>query len=228
LSRRLIAATLVAMAALAIVTPTTFAECSPGPDTATERLDVGYAFVATITESSRDVDPPVVDNSAFNWHVELVVDRTYYGKLPATIVYNGWDAGCHELRADQLKTGDRVFMLAEGFHSEYLPRDPFGGDVSLWRSTGNGWQFDPDVLMYGWDPMVYTRQVQDASTTSAILRVVASVTQPETDTARPGITASAHPEPLPIAVFLAGFLLMLAYMARRDDEVRESRDIGPR
>jgi hypothetical protein len=213
--RRLIAATFVALALLGPTVPSVLAECAPFPNTATSHLDVRYAFVATVTESSRDVDPPVPGNSAFDWHLELAVNRTYLGSLPSTIVYDGWDAGCHAFRADQLVTGDRIFILVEAFHPEYAPTDPFDGDVAVYRSTPDGWQFDPELLMYGADPKVYTQTVIRASTTAAILRVVTSATLPQTDAAPTTTRSGAGTEVLPIAVFLVTLPLLVLHLQRR-------------
>lgn len=212
---RLIAVILLASALVGVAVPTAWAECYPFPESATDQLDVGYAFIATVTESSGDVDPPDGDYAPFNWHVELRIDRSYLGKLPKTIVYNGWDVGCHELRADQLKTGDIIFILLEQFHPEFTPRDPFDGDVVLWKRAAGRWQFEPDLLAYSADTKVYTREVRDASTTAAILRVLASVTLPQTDALAPTKPPLRADDFVPALVFIGGFVLMLGYLGRR-------------
>jgi hypothetical protein len=230
---RLLAALGLAVATLGFCASTASAECFPFPESATAQLDVGYAFIATVTESSRDVDPPETNPpdgpyAPFDWHIEFAVDRTYLGKVPTKIVYNGWDVGCHELRADHLTTGDKVFILAEAFHPEFRPRDPFDGDVVVWKATASGWRFDPDVLMYGSNTKVYTKAVRDASTSAEILRIVAAHSLAQTDTIAPQTVGPTAIDLAPVLVFVGSFVLALLYLTKRDVGAANARDIRRR
>jgi hypothetical protein len=66
------------------------AECMDWPPLADQRLEVTYAFTATVTAASNRVDPADVNSAAFDWHVELRIDRVYRGRLPGRLTYNGW------------------------------------------------------------------------------------------------------------------------------------------
>jgi hypothetical protein len=213
--RLLFAAVAFASLLYAIVVPTAFAECMNWPIRATERLDAGHAFIATVTEASRDVDPPKPDNSDFDWHVELTVERTYRGDVPDRIVYNGWDVGCHELRGDGLRTGDRIFVAAEGLHMEYLPVDPFEGHVIVWRQTGDGWALDEDALSYGSDAEFYPEAARSATTTADILRLISDPPAPDTSiSSAPKGPDDDPPVPALALVFLAGIVVALAHLSR--------------
>jgi hypothetical protein len=92
LTRLLLAAGL-AIALSGAFAPAALAECTDWPPRANERLDVAYAFIATVTEGTNTIDPAQPDTADFNWHVELRVDRLYRGQLPERMSYSGWANG---------------------------------------------------------------------------------------------------------------------------------------
>jgi hypothetical protein len=145
--------------------------------------------------------------------------------VPTTIIYNGWDAGCHELRADALKTGDRVIIATEGFTPDYGVRDPFDGDVVVWRTVDKGWRFAPEAIARNSDSNVYTTALRDATRKAEIIRIVMEAALPATSTMETPVK-NAHPiGTLAIPVFVAAFALVLAYLVRRDAGVDRRRDI---
>lgn len=213
LKRRSLVALALACLTLATVVPTTSGECSGWPIRAAERLDVGYAFAATVTEVSDDVDP-TPDMANFDWHVELAIDRTYLGQVPDSIAWNGWDNGCHELRGGLLQTGDKILVATEDLNLAYLPGDPFDGDVIVWRSAGASWLFYADAMLYASDEAFYPHAARTATTTADVLRLITTAGMPGTSTlARPD---DWHQGPLPAIalIFLAGFVLAVARLSR--------------
>lgn len=179
--QRPLVALAIASTLLATTAPSASAECFNSAPDADEPLTIGYAFVATVTEASENVDP-IEEMAAFDWHVELSVERTYLGQVPDSIVYNGWEYGCHELRGEGLHTGDRIFVATENLNIGYLPRDPFGGDVVAWRSHAGGWRFYEDAVLSGANEGSYPQAARDATTQAEILAIVASAAQPDTST----------------------------------------------
>lgn len=217
--RRLAGAAVFAGLILVTVPPTVSAECFGFPVRAGERLDAGYAFTATVTDASANVDPPKPDNAAFDWHVELEVEQRYRGDVPDQLVYNGWDVGCHELVGNHLQTGDRIFILSQDLHLDWNPGDPFDGDVVVWKWTGDGWAFYSKVMDYGSDRQFYPAAVRRATTTAAILKLVAEAA-PNTDAAQVGIaTGPERDAPAGLTIlalaFTAGFVLAWRRASRR-------------
>ena len=212
--RRLSSSVALAALLLTMVTSTARAECMTWPVRVTERLDVGYAFTATVTEASRDVDPPKPDNADFDWHVELAVERAYLGRVPDRLVFNGWDVGCHFLRGDGLRTGDRIFVANERLDLTWLPTDPFFGDVVVWKGTDDGWDFYADALDYGSDEAYYPKAARTATTTAEILRLVSAASVPDTSMLIAPEERGNAVIPALALVFMAGFGLALRYVAR--------------
>jgi hypothetical protein len=215
MQHRILVALVATGVLFAVSVPTASAECFGGPGgplRATERPEVGTAFEATVTDASRNVDPGVPEMSAFDWHVELKIDRTYVGHVPDTIVYDGWDAGCHVLRGDGLRTGDRIFVAVENLALEWLPRDPFDGDVIVWKATSGAWTFDQAALLWAFDPAYYPKSARNATTTAAILRLISNSRIPDTATLPPP-GAPQQDRTTTIPLLMVALLILL--MARR-------------
>ena len=204
---RALAAAGLALSALPFAATTALAECEALP--ADLRLDVGYAFVATVTEASTEVDE-AVDMAPFDWHVELRVDRVYDGELPDSIAFNGWTNGCFGISGDSLTTGDRLFIASEEFHSEYLPRSPFEGDLVIWRRVNGEWRFDPSAVDEDPANKWGSAALRDATTTPEILRAIQSA-PPDTATAS---FVRDEPRP-PLAALVLAFVVAFAATWRR-------------
>lgn len=215
MGRRLSAAVALAALLLTTATPIALAECMGWPIRATERLDVGYAFTATVAEASADVDPPKPDNADFDWHVELAVERTYRGHVPDRLVFNGWDVGCHFLRGDRLRTGDRIFVATERLDLNWLPTDPLSGDVVVWKRTGDGWVLYADALDYGSDEVFYPKAARSATTIAEMLQLVSASSVPDTSTLPADQRRGANtPIPALALAFMAGLLVALKRVSR--------------
>jgi hypothetical protein len=213
--RRVPAAVVLAALLLTTAAPSAVAECMDWPIGTTERLDVAYAFSAMVMEASRDVDPPKPDNADFDWHVELAIDRSYRGDVPERLVYNGWDVGCHELRGDGLRTGDRIFVATERLDISHLPGDPFDGDVVVWKRTGDGWALHADALRYRSDEEFYPKAARTATTTAEILRLVSAASVPDTSTlSAPAERGVGAVIPALALAVMAGFVLALHRASR--------------
>lgn len=219
LKRRSLVALAVACLLLATLVPIASAECTGWPIRATERLDVGYAFAATVTEVSGDVDP-TPDMSDFDWHVELAIDRTYLGKVPDSIVYNGWDVGCHDLRGDHLQIGDRILVATEHLNLDYLPGDPFEGDLIAWRAADDGWLFYADALLYASDPAFYPKAARTATTTADVLRLLTAAGMPDTSTLSPPDDPHQDHGATIALLFLVGFILSMTALPIRSRDIR--------
>lgn len=212
--RSLLAALALAAGALAWAVPTVLAECPPRDGAADRHLDVGYAFTATVTDVSNQVDPPRQGSADFDWHVALHVDRTFRGEVPDDIVFNGWTAQCgFGVRGDQLHVGERVFVAGQRLQPERFPTDPFAGDLALWTRTGGEWRYARDVLTYDQttrlDPD--SSAVRAATTTPEILALIRTGA-PDTSTAAPDEPPIAAP---PVAVFGIALLIGLGAAAWR-------------
>jgi hypothetical protein len=134
-------ALVVSSAASVIVSGRASAECAAWEHVRPARMSdfAGYAFRATVTESSDDVGPPPRGGAPFDWHVEMSVDQVYAGDVPETIISEGWEGGCASLRGDQLRVGDRLVIV-----SRRLPTGPedlrWRGDSLVWHATPHGWR----------------------------------------------------------------------------------------
>jgi len=65
-------------------------------------------------------------------------------------------------------------------------------------------------------------------TTTAIVRILSAAALPATSTIEPSADASRSVETPTLLMFLAAFVLVLAYLARRDRATRPPRDIRRR
>lgn len=216
MKRSVAAALLVAGSLLVALAPTVSAECMSWPIRSSERPDIGYAFIATVTEASADVDP-APDMADYDWHIELAVERTYRGDVPATFSYNGWDVGCHFLRGDHLRTGDRLFIATERIARWGVPSDPFDGDVLVWIRDDGRWKLHTKALDYGADRDFYPRAARIARTTADVVRIVSAARLPDTATTtadsdgdRPPLTSW----PALVAAFLGAAFVMSRRLAR--------------
>jgi hypothetical protein len=211
---RLLAAFFLAIVVLPATAQVALAECMSYPIRATDQLDVGYAFTATVTESSADVDPPKPENAPFAWHVELDIERVYRGRLADRLVFNGWQAGCHRLRGNALRTGDRIFVVSNVFRPDPARVDPFwtmDAEVVVWKASNNGWTFYGDVLEYGSDLEFYPPEARSATTTGDILALVADAPIPDTSTA----AIQGRDSPWRLALLACTFVITLASVLRR-------------
>ena len=184
---RLLLAVALALAFPAAFAPDALAECMDSPPRANERIDVAYAFTATVIDASNTIDPVHPDSHDFNWHVDLRVDRVHRGSLPERLIYNGWSVGCHELLGDQLHAGDRLFIVSNVYREQPTPpgADPFAwidAQVLAWRRIDRQWSFYEDALDYGTDREFYPRAARQATTTAEILRLADIGFLPDTST----------------------------------------------
>jgi hypothetical protein len=178
--RGIAAAGLCALIALAVGPRSVVAECATDGIAPTMDDFVGHAFTATVLDISDRVDPPIPGASPFDWRVVFAVTHVYRGSPPARIVANGWDAGCDDIPQAALTVGGEVFMSTDRFGPADDPR--FFGRLLLWQRVGNGWKFyDAAVGDVEGPPAV----AADATTTDAILRLVAPDALPETATQLP-------------------------------------------
>lgn len=218
--RSLAAALLLAGPLLVTLTPPASAECMTWPIRSTERPAVGYAFIATVTEASADVDP-APNMAAYDWHIEMSVERVYRGNVPETFSYNGWEVGCHFLRGDHLRPGDRLFIATERIGQWTVPSDPFDGDVLVWIRDDGRWKLHTKALDYGSDRGFYPRVARDARTTADIVAIVASARLPDTSTVTTSRTADGEMDPpgawpiLVMAFLVLAFLSTAFVMSRR-------------
>lgn len=67
MARRLVAAVALATLLAGMLSPVALAECMSWPIKATERPQFGYAFTATVTEASSDVDHPTTYEANYTW-----------------------------------------------------------------------------------------------------------------------------------------------------------------
>jgi len=207
--RPMLIAAPLAVIALGLGATVALGECPPGPDDT--QLNVGYAFTATVVEASDDVGPPVPENAPFDWHLELSTDRVYLGNVPDTFMFDGWSAGCYGIRGDQMRAGDRLFILSEHLDLRFLPRDPLYGDFLMWNRVAGQWAYYADALGENIEDVWVTEAMRDASTTSAIARL-AQRNPP--DTATELRTSHGLPSFPLVAAFLAG--CAVAFLRMRD------------
>lgn len=216
--RRVIAAMGLTTLLLGAATPAALAECMSWPIRSNERLEVAYAFTARVAEASRDVDPAWDTNHPFEWHVELAVERTYRGRVPDRLAFNGWDNGCHTLYWNQLRTGDRIFIVSNVFKPHVGRVEPFwvmNPQLIVWKRVADRWAFFSDGLDFGSDKNFYPRAARSATTTADILRLVRSAPLPDTAT----VASRAAPRdqddvPVLAIAFMLGFVLVIRKPAR--------------
>lgn len=223
--RSLAASLLLAGSFLVILAPTASAECMSWPIRSSDRADIGYAFIATVAEASTDVDP-APDMADYDWHIEMAVERTFRGNVPESFSYNGWDVGCHFLRGDHLRSGDRLFIATERIAQWNVPSDPFDGDVLVWIRDDGRWKLHTKALDYGTDRDFYPRAARSARTTADILAIVGSARLPDTSTATTTSPDDKDGAPAPWIILALAFLYSAVAMARRDP--RRAREAGVR
>jgi hypothetical protein len=190
-------ALVVSGAAVGVMSGPASAECAAYMDTRPARMSdfAGYAFRATVTESSDDVGPPPRGNAPFNWHVEMAVDQVYAGDVPDTVVSEGWDAGCGSLRGDQLRVGERVVVM-----TRLLPLGPddlrWRGDSLVWTATPRGWHLYRRALNVSGTFAILPREARGYLTSGQLAALVSAL--PGTDTA-PTETPSGPPPTVGVA-----------------------------
>jgi hypothetical protein len=173
---------LLAATLLPVVAGSVSAECSNLAIDPIDRVNVGAAFFATVTEVSGQVDPNP-DGSAWNIHVKMSVNAVYYGSVPKVLEFNDWAGfGCGEFRTELLHVGDRIIVAAQDVRLAYLPAPPFEGHMVVWKKVGNDWAFFEDALVFGSNPDFYPGAAREARTKADILDVIATWTLPETST----------------------------------------------
>jgi hypothetical protein len=186
-----LAASVIVASALA---PAALGECPAFNRPPDQTLNVGYAFLATVVEASDDVDPPQRGNTAYMWHVELRVDHVYTGRVPRHLVFNGWDVGCHSIRGDYLRTGDRIFVAIENLGLRALPTEPFSGDTVVWRWADGRWHYARNLVgvpEYPADEFL-PPAIGRAATTADIVAIIRAAQPPDTSTSQ-----GSKPEPVP-------------------------------
>lgn len=142
-------AALLAVLLLPGAVSSALAECSNLAIDPIDRVNVGAAFLARVTEVSDDVDPNP-NGSAWNLHVKLSVDAVYHGVVPGTIEFNDYAGfGCGEFLFEKLDVGDRIIVAVEQVPLSYLPAAPFEGHMVVWKKIDDGWRFYEDALAFG-------------------------------------------------------------------------------
>ena len=124
-------------------------------------------------------------------------------------------------------------MATERLDVNWLPTDPFSGDLVAWKRTGDGWVLYADALDYGDDKKFYPKAARTATTTAEILRLVSAGSAPDTSTlSRPEERGELALTPALALAFIAGLVLGLKRVSRvhrretRPHEVREPfRDV---
>lgn len=171
------------------------AECTGSPTFPAMR----YAFIADVTQFAYGNDRTSPDRE---WSVEMDVERTFRGSLPARLTATGIEVGC-AFNGIEVRTGERLFIAAP----DVDPNDPWliRGEIFLWREVADGrWEFYADALQDG--ALGFPAAVVDADTIEEILAVVGVPRAPETATTLPAVERG-----LPSLAILAGvFVLSLA------------------
>ena len=203
---RLTLAVAMAVLGLLLVAAPAAAECSvrPGPDEPTP-----YVFIATVVDVSDDVDPSLPDSAAFDYRIELDVNRLLAGKVPKRVHANGWDVGCGFSGVDKVNVGDRLLIATTSLDAT----DPrlVLGPVLLWHRVGGHWDFYGEVLQDG--EFGYPKAAIRASTTREILRYLETLGAPATSTvSRPAVPVGDSS--LPILHIAAVLLAVLAVLRR--------------
>jgi hypothetical protein len=173
---------------------------------------VKFAFTATVTEVSDEVDPPMADGAPFDWHVELAVSRAFRGDLPGRLTLDGWDAGCSFMRPEGLHGGDQIFMTLDRLDLERNPS--LFGQMLLWHRSGDGWAFAEDALEGGHDAASWPLAARRAHTTREILTMIEASPLPDTSTS-PGKTPGSTPIALLVAAFAVTLAISLRHATRR-------------
>lgn len=193
------------------------AECSQQPDPFPR---MSYAFTAQVTEVSDRVAPGLPDMSAFDWHVELEVERSYRGEVPDRLEANGWEVGC-SFTGIEVKTGERLFIAAESMDFN----DPrlVSGSVLLWRGIGGGrWEFYADALQDG--ALTYPTAAVRADSTDEILAVLRDLPAPNTSVADPS-PQRERDLPLPLlAAVLVGVISGVLFRPWSRSDASRPRD----
>ena len=186
------------------------AECFGGPPLADSRLEVGYAFIATVEEASSKVTERATGYRKFDWHVELDVTRQFRGALPDRLGYNGFKNGCTIFDGDQLKAGDRIFVFARVYEPGPSNMDPFThpeSSVVAWKRVGDEWRFFAKALPGASSPDLFPPATRDATTRAEILALLATAKMPDTSTAEPSdAPSSAWTSAALVAAFAIGLL----------------------
>ncbi len=186
------------------------AECWPPPPSRDDRIPVKVAFIATVAEVSRTVDPPMADSAPFDWHVELTVEKTYRGRVRDELRLNGWDVGCSFLRPAGLREGDRVFIALDRL--DLVENPSLFGQILIWRREGVAWSFAAEALQSGRDRAFWPAAARRATALSEIVALVERSPVPDTATT-PQQPDSGGPQPA-IALVLSFVVTFGAVFAR--------------
>lgn len=178
--RRIISSGGCAVALLLVVITPVLAECWPPPPSRDERIPVEVAFIATVAEVSRAVDPPMAGSAPFDWHVGLTLEKTYRGRVPDELRLNGWGVGCSFLRPAGLREGDRVFIALDRLNLVENPS--LFGQILIWRREGDAWSFAADALQSGRDRAFWPAAARRATSLSEIVALVERSPLPDTAT----------------------------------------------
>ncbi len=201
--RSLVAAIAIGATLTIALAPRVLAECTWGPPPAGDAFKTRFAFTATVTEASDEVDPANPGEPPFDWHVELAIDRMYRGQLPARLTLNGRIEDCSYLIGQRLHEGDRLFVALDRHDLDW---DGLFGSMLAWRGVGDGWTFDPDLLNYGSDARFYPQEARLATTTAQIVNIIEAYPMPDTST-----SAAAKPHmPEPPMLLAVVFAIVLA------------------
>ncbi len=200
---RLAVALILAVLAVSAVPSDALAECLLSPSFGDDRPTIRYAFTATVTERSADVDPSGV---SFDWHVELDVDDVYLGEMPSRLAYNGHDGesgGCHALQAGEFRAGERIFIAVNDFTPRDWLGDPFGDQALAWTWADDHWIFDMDAVPVSYGSEYDSTAAQAADSLPEILAFIGSL--PDTSTVTP--TEPGRPIGVLTVAFLIGLIL---------------------
>lgn len=208
MTRRTLTASLslAMLTALSSVQPV-LAECSPQPE---HFPPMRFAFTATVIDFAYGDARSTPDR---DWYLEMGVERTFRGVLPARLTATGVEVGC-DFNGVDVRTGERLFIAAEDVDIG----DPrlITGKAFIWRAVApDRWEFYADALQDG--VLGYPAAIVGARSTQEILAALGRLRAPETATATAPMVGS-HPPSLQLlaAVFVLALLAGLRRVGSKE------------
>jgi hypothetical protein len=209
-------AVLLALAATASVVPVVSAECfmGPTPDIRQYRGQRGFVFTGRVASiSNRPTRSAAGDSVPFEWEAVLDIVHVYRGRVDEPLVIDSWYSGCSSLNVRGLRPGEEILVAYGGKFFPDPPTDPeLWGPLLIWQRDGTAWRFHQAALSHR--ASNFPPEARRATTTEAILRLVAPGATPDTATSGPGKTVPPQP-PAPLIAFGALSTLGLAFALRR-------------
>jgi hypothetical protein len=189
-------AALLALAATASAVPVVSAECfmGPTPDIRQYRGPGGFVFTGRVASiSDRPTRSAAGDSVPFEWEVALDIVHVYRGRVDDPLVIDSWYSGCSSLNVSGLRPGEEVLVAYGGKFYPDPPTDPeLWGPLLIWQRDGLAWRFHQAALSHR--ASNFPPEARRATTTEAILRLVAPGAAP--DTATSGKEETVPPQPL--------------------------------